>query len=79
MKRNIYQNTIQEVKECFQEGYFHDIKEEVDDFLFALQHWNLPTLRQAILKVPGFNMICDQMGLLNAEPTLLFISHDRRR
>jgi len=38
MKRNIYQNTIQEVKECFQEGYFHDIKEEVDDFLFALQH-----------------------------------------
>ena len=38
----------------------------------ALQRRHLPAIRQAILKVPGFSMICDQTGLWDAEPTLLF-------
>jgi len=79
MKRNIYQDTIREVEQLFQEGCFQDIKEDVEDFILALQHRDIPTIRQAILKVPGFSMICDQTGLLDAEPTLLLICHGRRR
>jgi len=79
MKRNTYQDTIQQVKQLFQEGCFQDIKEDVEDFILALQHQDIPAIRQAILKVPGFSMICDQTGLLDAEPALLFICSGTRR
>ena len=79
MKRNIYQDTIREVEQLLQEGCFQDIKEDVDDFILALQRRDLPAIRQGILKVPGFSMICDQTGLLDAEPTLLFLCHGTRR
>jgi len=70
MKRNSYQDTIQQVEKLFQEC-FQDIKEDVEDFILALQQPDIPTIRQAILKVHGFSMIGGETGLLDAEPTLL--------
>ena len=69
MKTNIYEETIQEVRKLFQEC-FQDVKEDVEDFNLALQHRDIPAIRQAIQKVPGFNLICDHSGLLDAETTL---------
>jgi len=69
MKTNIYKETTQQVHKLFQEC-FQDVKEDVEDFILALQHRDIPTIRQTIQKVPGFNRICDNTGLLDAEADL---------
>ena len=69
MKTNIYKDTIQEMNKLFEE-YFQDVKEDVEDFILALQHRDIPAIRQAIRTVPGLNPLCDNTGLLDAEPTL---------
>ena len=65
MKSNIYEETIRQVHELFQE-YFQDVKEDVEDLMLALQHRDIPAIRQAIQKVHVFNLICDHCGLLDA-------------
>ena len=40
------------------------------NLILALQHRDIPAIRQALQKVTGFGAICDQTGLLDAEPTL---------
>jgi len=69
MKTNIYEETIQEIKKLFPD-WFQDIKKEVEDLILALQHRDIPSIRQALQKVTGFSVICDQTGLLDVEPTL---------
>ena len=69
MKRNIYKDTIQEIEKLFPD-WFQDVKQDVEDLILALQHRDIPAIRQALKKVSRFSMICDQTGLLDAEPTL---------
>ena len=65
----IYKDTIQEIKKLFPD-WFQDIKEDVEDFILALQHRDISVIRQGLKKVPEFSTICDQTGLLDAEATL---------
>ena len=60
---------IEQVENLFLDC-FQDVKEEVEDFILALQHRDIPAIRQAIQKVFGFSAICDYTGLLDAEPDL---------
>ena len=69
MRKNIYEETIQQVHKLFLEC-FQDIKKDEEDFILALQHRDIPAIRQAIQKVPEFDLICDHSGLLDAEPDL---------
>jgi len=69
MKTNIYEETIQQVYKLFLEC-FQDIKDDVEDFILAFQHRDIPAIRQAIQKVPEFDLICDHSSLLDAEPDL---------
>ena len=41
MRNNIYKETIQEVEKLFFDC-FQDVKEEVEDFILALQHRDIP-------------------------------------
>ena len=68
-KHLIYKDTIQEIKKLFPDC-FQNSKEKVENLILALQHRDIPAIRQALQKVPGFGAICDQTGLLDAEPTL---------
>jgi len=73
-KRNIYKDTIQEIKELFPHWY-QDVKQQTEDLILALQQRDIPALCQALQTVPGLSMICDQTGLLDAEPTLWMTAH----
>ena len=74
MKRNIYKDTIKEIKELFPHWY-QDVKEQTEDLILALQQRDIPTLCQALQTVPGLSTICDQTGLLDAQPTLWMNAH----
>ena len=41
MKRNIYKDTIQEIKELFPHWY-QDVKEQTEDLILALQQRDIP-------------------------------------
>jgi len=49
MKTNICEDTIQENKTLFSD-WFQDIKEQVEDLILALQHRDIPAIRQALKK-----------------------------
>ena len=68
MKTSIYEETIQQFRKLFLEC-FQDVQEEVEDFILALQHRDIPAINKTIQKVPELNPICDNSGLLDAEPT----------
>jgi len=76
MKTIIYEETIQQVHKLFLEC-FKDVKEDVENFILALQYRDIPAIRQAIQKVLGFDLICDHGGLLDAEPDLWINNNPR--
>lgn len=53
---------------------FQDI--DIEDVILALQHRDIPRIRQATQKVPGLEEICDHTALLDVEPVLTTTDRD---
>ena len=53
---------------------FQDI--DIEDVILALQHRDIPRIRQAIQKVPGLEEMCDHTALLDVEPVLTTTDRD---
>ena len=56
MKKEIYDYTIREVQDSLR--CFENVK-DAENFILALQHRDIPGVRQAIQKVPRFQAICE--------------------